>query len=167
MPRNRAWSESHTAEVTPFNPHSAYNSFDGLAGTEYDLVQAVTLPPTVQEAVLSWVDTYNVDLTEGATELREFRIELRDITDGTVLEILHQRLIGVLDMQVEEDWTARQVDVTAVLAAYAGTELQIAFVNRVPEEFTGPGGFGLDEASLSVQQSPQIFSDGFEEHASP
>lgn len=140
---------------------AAYNSFDAGGMLEYDLVQQITLPEVFDIAVLSWVHTYNVDLTENATMLREFRIELRNPDTGLAHVVLHQEQIGVLDQQVETDWTTHQLDVRAPLGKYAGMDVQIAFVNRVTESSTGPGGFGLDEASLWLDVVP-IFADGFD-----
>src|SRR5690606_9362241 len=105
---------------------------------EYDLVQEIHIPQQYETATLSWVESYNVDLTEGATVPRAFRIELRRADDGSALAVLHEQAIGTVGQQVEANWTARQLDVTEALRQYSGDTVQIAFVNVVPQAFSGP-----------------------------
>ncbi|MGR9053198.1 MAG: hypothetical protein ACU84J_11160, partial [Gammaproteobacteria bacterium] len=53
---------------------SAYNSFDGDAPQQFRLTQSFVVPVNIGNATLSWIETYNVDLTAGATTTRSFTV---------------------------------------------------------------------------------------------
>lgn len=137
---------------------AAYNSFDGAGPLEFRLEQQVSLPSSVVFAQLNWQHTYNVDyaFVDTATVPREFRVELLDATGTTLLQTLYSQTIEPIDQSVESDWQPQSLDVSGALGPLAGQTVTIAFVNEIPEVFTGPGGFGLDETSLSAfgQTSP-------------
>ena len=130
--------------------YAAYNSFDGDGPQIFQLSQSILLPTSIGSANLSWLQTYNVDLTAGATVLRQFLVELRDATNTNVLGNIDSQSIGILGSQVEIDWTAFNRDITGLLGGYAGQTVTLAFTNVIPENFTGPAGFGLDSVSLEV-----------------
>ena len=58
-------------------------------------------------------------------------------------------------VQQERDFTPISIDITDLLAANAGSEVELRFTNVIPEGFTGPGGFGLDDVSLSITAVPE------------
>ena len=132
---------------------AAYNSFDGDGPQEFRLTQSFLVPLSIGSATLSWLETYNVDLTVGAIVLRDFIVELTDATDSVSLGIINNQSIGVLGDQVEIDWTAFSEDISGLLSAHAGETVTLAFSNIIPENFTGPAGFGLDDVSLEITTS--------------
>jgi len=132
--------------------YAAYNSFDGEGPKEYRLWQSFEIPVVVDSAVLSWYQTYSIQLySDFATVPRQFMVELRDENDQTSLGIIEQQTIGTIGgPRTDVDWTRYSVDMTDLLSDHAGQTVSLAFRSVVPEYFTGPGGFGLDDVSLQV-----------------
>jgi hypothetical protein len=54
-------------------------------------------------------------------------------------------------------WVDHAVD----LSAYTGQTIELAFVETVPESFTGPAQFGIDEISLRVEAAPRVNRSGY------
>lgn len=134
--------------------YAAYNSFDGNP-QQFRLTQSFVVPSNISSATLSWIETYNIDLSFGGlgSSLRGFTVELSDATDTTVYGVINTQTIGDVAGVVEIDWTAFNNDITALLNAHAGETVTLAFTNIIPEASTGPGGFGLDRVSLDVAVS--------------
>lgn len=132
--------------------NAAFNSFDGDGPQQFRLTQSFVVPSNISSATLSWIETYNVDLTFGGigSTQRTFTVELSDATDTTIYGVINTQLIGDVTGVVEIDWTAFNNDITALLNAHVGETVTLAFTNIIPENFTGPGGFGLDSVSLNV-----------------
>jgi hypothetical protein len=122
---------------------AAYNSFDGDGPQSFVLSQSVTLPNSIGSAILSWQETFNVDLTVGASAPRTFSIDVNGVE-------INSQTIGIVGSQVESDWTLFSEDITALLTPFAGQTATFSFTNFIPEFFTGPAGFGLDAVSLDV-----------------
>lgn len=87
-----------------------------------------------------------VFLYYGASIDRHFRVDL--FTDNDVFNVFDLKFEA--GTQSQYDWTARSVDVTSFLQANLGEEVTLAFSNHIPELFSGPAGFGLDDVSLEV-----------------
>ena len=141
---------------------AAYNSFDGDAGTLFQLSQTFEIPANVVDAQLSWQDTVNIDYSFGATPLisREFLVDLYDDSGDVLLGNISSEEFDLNIVQQERGFTPVSFDITDLLAANAGSEVELRFTNVIPEGFTGPGGFGLDDVSLTINAIPEPSSSG-------
>ncbi|MEL6810508.1 MAG: HYR domain-containing protein, partial [Bacteroidota bacterium] len=129
----------------------AGNGFDGDPG-EAVLYQDVTIPAGAVSAMLTWdenVDYNLLDFCNGCQD-RIYEVQVRDLSDN-VLEVLQQVIAtgGVLDD--DNVWESLNAD----LVAYAGQDIRIAFWQSIPEAFTGPAKFALDNVVLSVDEVVQ------------
>jgi hypothetical protein len=129
---------------------AAYNSFDGDGPQTFTLSQDFTVmsgPTTV-----SWSDTASWDLNSfGATLDRTFSV---DVYDGGALVGNIFSLDILAGTFSEYDWTSRSIDITSLLSGYEGQTLALQFSNFIPENFSGPAGFGLDGVSLTAVPIP-------------
>ncbi|MDD5389448.1 MAG: PEP-CTERM sorting domain-containing protein [Gallionellaceae bacterium] len=131
--------------------YAAFNSFDGDGPQVFRLSQSVLLPTTVLAAQLSWTQTYSILGIFGAP--RQSLVELRDASNTTTLGTIYSQTYSSGGVQ---DWTTLNADLTSLLAGYAGQTVTIAFSNVIPENLTGPAGFGLDSVSLQVTSGAAV-----------
>ncbi|PHS64914.1 MAG: subtilisin, partial [Flavobacterium sp.] len=125
----------------------AGNGFDGAGPDESVLYQDVSIPTGVISATLSWDENIDYDLDSfciGCSD-RIYEVQIRD-TDDNVLEVIQQvvALANVIDS--DNVWNSLSVD----LIAYAGQNIRIAFWQSIPDAFSGPAKFALDNVSLNV-----------------
>jgi hypothetical protein len=125
----------------------------GFTPSTYTLSQDLLLPTGLSSANLSWSDTsvsgysgtprtLSVDFYDGATLLGNVFTYVVPSSDG---------LAG---------WDARSFDVSALLAPYGGSTVQLRFSNSIPESWTGPAGLGLDVVSLQVEAAAPVPEPG-------
>ncbi len=117
--------------------HMAGNGFDGSGG-QFVLSQVVTL--AAGTATLTWFDSAWASYS--GTQ-RTLEVQVRNASGTTVLGIPYTY---TLPFSASTGWVSHTVD----LSAYTGQTIQLAFVQTVPENFTGPAGFGIDDISLHV-----------------
>ncbi|WP_413165528.1 PEP-CTERM sorting domain-containing protein [Capilliphycus salinus ALCB114379] len=125
--------------------YAAYNSFDGDGPQEFRLEQSFSIAENVESAILSWSDTAVTQIF-GSLD-RHFRVDL--FTDSDVFNVFD--LAFEAGTVGEYNWTARSFDVTSFLQANIGKEVTLAFSNQIPQSFSGPAGFGLDNIALNVE----------------
>ncbi|MDO8861017.1 hypothetical protein Q6D67_04815 [Haliea sp. E1-2-M8] len=126
--------------------YQAANSFDGNGPQEFRLVQAVSVPSGVQAATLSWQQQYRV--SNGGTEPRTFEVLITDAADSATLATIDsQSFTGSTN---SGGWDTISFDISSALAPLAGQSVNIVFRNFIPEAFTGPGNFALDDVSLDI-----------------
>jgi hypothetical protein len=119
------------------------NGFDGSAGYEAFLFQDVEVP--AQGGSIALADRIQFDsLGIPSSQPRIYELQLRDVNDD-VLELLHQEEI-FLDGQPFTDlgWRQRSFDISV----HAGEIVRLYVRLFVPEEFTGPAQFELDDVRL-------------------
>jgi hypothetical protein len=119
------------------------NGFDGAAGYEAFLFQDIQVP--VQGGSIALADRIQFDgFGLPSFSPRVYELQLRDAT-GNVIEVLHQEEI-FLDGQPYTDlgWRQRSFDVSA----HAGETVRLHVNLFVPEEFTGPAQFEIDDVQL-------------------
>jgi hypothetical protein len=121
----------------------AFNSFDGGAAP-YTLTQQITVPGSVLSATLSFLDEFHMGYS-GA--LRTFSVDFYDATGSQFLGNVFSQNPGFSENQ---SWTSHNFDVTSLLASQAGQQINLRFTEIIPQGFTGPGGFGLDNVSLTA-----------------
>ncbi len=147
--------------TTPGSPNeglfAAYNSFDGPGLVVFGLSQQIQVPGSVTSAILGWDETYNIDFNLGPDPIlpRQFSVGVFDSSGTTLIENVFSESFIEVGGIFEQDWIRNSVDLTDLLARNAGNELTLRFENIIPEPFTGPGGFGLDDVSLTVDAIPE------------
>lgn len=127
---------------------AAYNTFDGPAGT-LQISQKITLPGSISGATLSFL--YTVRMNIGTAMPRTFRIDLYDATNTILLDNLFSQSF----QNVNQGWAFNSMDVTNALLNDAGQTVTLRVSNVIPQNTTGPAGFGIDNISLQVTSVPE------------
>lgn len=127
--------------------YAAYNTFDGQAAN-YVLSQQITLPNVITAATVSFL--YEASMAYSGAS-RSFSVDLYDASGTTLLTSLYTQVFGGGE---QDPWTTVTQEVTSALQAYAGNTVDLELINVVPESFTGPANFGLDNVSLDVTGTP-------------
>jgi hypothetical protein len=127
-----AFDGSYFADVT----------WDGDGTGDAMLSQTVSIPST-RPVTLNWWDNTSWDLTFGATEQR---VEYVDILNSDGSAVLQSFRIQAFRPNTEgaTGWITH----TLHLSRFAGQTVQIRFRLTIPEEFTGPANFALDDVTL-------------------
>jgi len=117
-------------------------TWDGDGTGDALLSQTVSLP-TIKPAKLTWSDNTSWDLTFGATQPRVEYVQILNSDGSAVLQsypiqTLMPNTIGATG------WVKH----TRSLARFAGMTVQIQFRLTIPENFTGPANFALDNVAL-------------------
>ncbi|MEO0731751.1 MAG: T9SS type A sorting domain-containing protein, partial [Bacteroidota bacterium] len=132
----------------------ASNGFDGGAGNA-SLTQTVTLPIDY-EGQLTWDENIDYNLAFGGPDAmtRIHQVQIRD-DEGKVLEVVHEVMAmgGMVD--TDNEWISYSADLTA----YAGQTITIAFAQIIPESFTGPAKFALDNIDAGLTNIPTVTLD--------
>jgi hypothetical protein len=123
--------------------YGAFNTFDGGA-VNYTLSQKITVPGSLTAATLSFMDEFHMAYSGAA---RSFNVGFYDEAGTTLLGNVFTQTAGNSAIQA---WTQQTVNVTALLASQAGKTINLRFTEVIPEAFTGPAGFGLDNISLTA-----------------
>ncbi|MDX2116384.1 MAG: hypothetical protein SFZ24_12310 [Planctomycetota bacterium] len=129
----------------------ATHGFDGSAGVRYDLYRDMFIPPGTPTAVLSWRDRIQWDLVTfcaGCSLSREYRVTLEPSGGGPTLETLLSIDLAP-NTSGDTGYVTHQIDLAAL--GYAGQAVRIRFSHFIPEEFTGPAQFDLDDVQLDCE----------------
>lgn len=121
---------------------AAYNTFDGPVGA-LQIAQQFTLPGSIASATLSFFDSVRMNI---GGQPRTFRIDLYDATNTVFLDNLFSQSF----QNVNQGWVFNTADVTNDLLDNAGQTVTLRISNIIPQSFTGPAGFGIDNISLEV-----------------
>ena len=120
----------------------ASNGFDGSGPGTYTLAQTVTIPAGT--ATLSWEDDFQTSYF-GTSRTADVRI--LDASGTTTLGTVYTY---VAPFNASTGWVQHSVGVSA----FAGQRVQVAFVQTIPQNFTGPAGFGIDNIELLADPAP-------------
>nr|MBX2828940.1 HYR domain-containing protein [Flavobacteriaceae bacterium] len=125
----------------------AGNGFDGESG-EAVIYQDVSIDAGAVSAMLSWDENIDYDLASFCTGCQDriYEVQVRDLSDN-VLETLVQIIATAGNIDSDNTWVSQ----TADLAAYAGQDVRIAFWQNIPDNFSGPAKFALDNVRLNVE----------------
>lgn len=140
----------HFTDAPVSGTFAAYTSFDGPGPVAFVMEQSIAIP-TVSAATLSWLSDF--ELTFFGLP-RTFSIDLFDTVGGATL----LTNLFTLDFFGGEDsagWMPTTLDVTALLSPFGGTSASLRISAIVPETFTGPSGFSIDDISLDVTSVPE------------
>ena len=126
--------------VTPAPDGGSYfadNGFDGNGPGTYTLRQTVAIPAGT--ATLSWEDDVQAGYS-GTARTNEVRV--LDASGTTTLATVYSYTVPT--GFVDTGWLQHSVD----LSVFAGQTVQIAFVQTVPQNFTGPAEYDIDNVQL-------------------
>ena len=123
--------------------YGAFNTFDGGAAP-YTLTQAITVPGSVLAASLSFLDEFHMAYSG---TLRTFSVDFYGADNTTLLGNVFSQQAA---FRANQAWTLNTVDVTTLLSSYAGQTVNLRFTEFVPQAYTGPAGFGIDNISLQA-----------------
>ncbi len=116
----------------------ADNGFDGEGPGTFTLSQNVTIPSGAS-ATLSWED--DVRASYGGAS-RTLEVDIQNASGSTTLATVYSYTVP--QGFVDTGWVQHSVD----LSTFAGQTVKVAFVETVPESFTGPAEYNLDNVSL-------------------
>jgi hypothetical protein len=140
---NQDWNVSSvgtaTQCVTVGNPagstFAAYVMNDGTGPLTYRLFESIFVPLGTNAGTLSF-DWESTNLSDAGRNLAVL------LNGNTVFNSSTSGNFG---------WTPESFDVTALLAAAAGTTITLEFQNFIPATWSGPAGMGLDNVSIQAQ----------------
>jgi hypothetical protein len=143
---NRDWnvaSASSTGCIAVANPagstYAAYVMNDADGAVTYSLFQSVFVPVGTTEGTLLF--DWTTDNFLDSNRL------LNVLLDGTT--VFSSTTFGSFG------WTPVGIDVSAILAAAAGSSITLQFNNSIPAGWTGAAGLGLDNVSLASSAVPE------------
>jgi hypothetical protein len=136
-------------------------AIDGDGPLTREARQLVNLPAVLNSATLSFTEQYYVDLMNycSGCMTRMLDVNILDAAGTTVLANVHGHnfMAGSIYCQ---PWTPHNLDVLTALAPYAGTSVMISYKITVPENFTGPAWYAVDDISLEVGSDGHIVTLG-------
>ena len=100
----------------------------------------------INSSTVSWVDALGFGDGWIFTEPRVYSVNLLD-GDGQFVTSLHSQSFTNQAGGVFQNWLLHSVDISPYLAQLDGIG-QLQFDLWVPQNFTGPGAFGLDRVSV-------------------
>jgi len=124
---------------------AAYNTFDGPAST-MSIAQQISIG-NFNTASLSFLNTVRMNIRGLA---RTLSIDIYDITNTNLLANLFSQSY----QNINQGWSANLLDVSAQLAGLKGQTATLRVSTIIPQSFTGPAGFGIDDISLTTTNVP-------------
>ena len=120
-----------------------FTAFDGNAGDLYQVNQLITLPTGISAANLDF--NYQGEFSYSGAS-RVFDVQIWDNTNTLLLgTILTQNMPnGAVPL------TTSSTNVTALLSGLSGSTVNLRFSATIPQSFTGPAKFMIDNVSLLV-----------------
>ena len=126
----------------PDGTYFARNGFDGGGPGSYVIWQKVRIPARGKWR-LTWRDSFVVNLAPGA-EPRSQYVEILT-PKGKLLKRVYKYSTPPGPLAVTIDWEKH----VASLAKFGGTRVLVSFRQYVPQAFTGPGMFQLDDIRIA------------------
>jgi hypothetical protein len=142
---NQDWNVSSVGTATQCNQvanpagstYAAYVMNDGTGPLTYQLFQSIFVPLGTTGGALSFDWSSNNLFDAGRT--------LSVVLNGNT--VFTSSTIGDFNL----GWVSVATDVSALLAAAAGSSITLQFDNFIPATWTGPAGLGLDNVSVQAQ----------------
>lgn len=133
-------------------PHSgnfaACAAFDGAGPVNHTITQSFAVPVDTATATLSWYDALGFGSDWIFPQARVYSVNLLD-QSGALVSTLFSESFTNAPGGVFQNWMQHTVDLTGALAALSGHTAEIQFNLFVPQSFTGPGVFALDDVSIT------------------
>ncbi|MFQ5649747.1 MAG: FlgD immunoglobulin-like domain containing protein [bacterium] len=130
---------------------AAIHGFDGDGPGTIRIAQDVTVPPSALFLEFDYRAAWDL-LTFGATQDRTFEVNIEPAGGGTPL---HTELILTAVSGTQEMDTGPQTGVVD-MSPFAGQDVRISFDWHIPETFSGPGFFQLDNVICNFISSPPV-----------
>ena len=121
----------------------ALNGFDGTGG-EFTMYQDVTLPAMLSIR-LTFMFRAQWNIPNGTNQSRVFRVQVRDTSNNILQEVYSFTALSGRSGQ-NSGWRTQVHN----LNQYAGQTIRLYFLEVVPERFTGPGQFEIDDIRLEA-----------------
>jgi len=135
---------------------AAYNSFDGNGPQTFTLQQNFTfsISSPIIKADLNWWDAVAFGSGYTFSQPRTFSVDLT--IDGIVNNLFTQSF-QMTGQGLFQNWELTSIDLTNLINSLSnGTHsATLAFKNYIPQSFSGPGSFGLDNVSLVLDSTPR------------
>ena len=143
------WGPPNVA--TPINNYSAFNGFDGSGGN-YTLQQGFTVGAPLQSATLDF------DWAVQSSYSGLFRT-----FDVNILDPGNSPLTNVFSYSRPQSgnttaWipTTTSLDITGALNTLGLGNYQVQFLINIPQNFTGPAQFAIDNIALDLTEEPLV-----------
>lgn len=135
------------------SPHSgsyaAYASFDGAGPVHHTITETFAVPVGTGSATVQWFDALGFGSGWIFSQARIYSVNLLDANNalvGTVQSTSFKNKSG----GVYQNWTGHSVDISQFLSGLSGQNAKIQFDLFMPQSFTGPGVFALDDVSITA-----------------
>ena len=140
-------------QILPTTPqhgtYDAWNGFDGGGPMEFRMYQDISIPSGVS-LNLSWRDRAQWNFCCGQTQPRRYEVQLRNPSTNAILTTLYSFSTGLESFYHDTGWLTHNHD----LSAFAGQTVRLFFLEKIPENFTGPGQIEFDSISSSSGPPP-------------
>ena len=139
--------------------YAAYASFDGNGPEHHTITQAFSIAAGTTSLDIDWQDALGFGDGWIFPQPRTLSVNLLK-ADGTLEATLFTESFTNKSGGILQNWTSYDINASAYLADL-GTGGKLQFDLYVPQSFTGPGAFGLDnvavtEASSSVPEPASL-----------
>ena len=111
------------------------------------LYQDVTIPAGEPFLTLEWKERLRYELFANPTLSRTYAVLIVDPATNSVLRIVRILDTGILPDYADTGWLDQSYDVSE----FIGQTVRLMFFQDIPEAFTGPGQFELDDVHLRSQ----------------
>lgn len=147
--KNVSTTYQNWASASPIDGASAFHGFDGSPGTFY-LTQDFTISDSVISAILNFDWAYNVSMRHCALD-RKFNVLLRHSSQET--SVFSWSMNGI-----DTNWsqTNTSIDLTAYFNSFGEGDFTLAYEWYVPQCFTGPAQFAIDNINLDVTSAEPV-----------
>ena len=128
----------------------AWHGFDGSAGTRFQLGQIISIPADASTATLRWRDRgqWNFFAPEPIQPRQALVVILEPNPPFNFLALADLRTTGTVPIG-PVDWGWREA--TFDMSGFAGQDVLLFFQQSIPEDFTGPGQFEIDDVSMTYE----------------
>ncbi len=121
---------------------AAYNGFDGDGPGTIEITQDITVPATGERLIFDYRGAW--DTSFGATVDRTFEVQIQPSGGGVPLQTT--LIETAMPNTTVTDTGANTA--TVDLSGFSGQSIRVAMVWNIPENFTGPGFFQLDNVAV-------------------
>jgi hypothetical protein len=129
--------------------YAAYAAFDGSGPLNRTLTQSFSIPLGSNTASVTWADALGFGSGWTFPLARVYSVNLLNGSGGLVANLLTESFTnqtgGIL-----QNWTTHTSDISSYLPLLSGNTAEIQFNLYVPQSFTGPGVFALDQVSVNA-----------------
>lgn len=126
--------------------YAAYASFDGAGPEHHTISQAFSIAAGTTSLDINWQDALGFGSGWIFPQPRVLSVNLLK-SDGTLEATLLSQSFTNVPAGILQNWTSYDVDASAFLADL-GTGGKLQFDLYMPQSFTGPGAFALDNVAV-------------------